>query len=328
MHSRAQINIIYVLFSFLGACQHKPLVLVESQKSVSSCLTEHRVPSMGTFFELQLVHVCGYNPDSEILVIKKHLDEIEADLSLYQTESEISKLNREGRLCTSSPHLLKLVKESKVFFQKTDGAFDITILPVLREIETSFKEKHHPPKNLERFRSLVNSEKIRIEGNCIEFQNKGMAITLDGIAKGYAVDEAAGFLSSSIHSYLLNFSGNMLWRGEKPEGPWKIAVWNPKQQVAIPIAVSDQGAIASSGPENAYFDFQKKWHHIINPKTLRPSRSFIATTALGRSAMECDVLSTSIMNLDQEQSQRIQKTYFSQQSFWFVNPQGKVILRH
>ncbi len=315
-------NIIFVYFLGLivAACQHGPPLVRKSLPA--RCLTEHRIPSMGTFFELQLVHACSYNPESEILKIRQLFDQIETELSLYQPESEVSKLNRAGHLCTSSIHLLKLVALSKEFTQKTNGAFDITILPVLKEIETNFKRTNRPPKALVRFRPLVGGDKIHLQGNCIRFELKGMAITLDGIAKGYAVDEAAKLLPKAIDAYLLNFSGNMLWKGEKPDGSWRIALWNPVKQEVIPISPTEEGAIASSGPENAYFDIHKKWHHIISPKTLRPPERHAAVTAKGPSAMVCDVMSTSLMNLTFDQAEKIRSERFPEYSLCFFDSAG------
>lgn len=288
-----------VVFVVLWACQHKPTEIVFSSQNLkpgmspSRCLTEQRIPSMGTFFEMQLVHECSYDPQKAVSQAKAVLDSIEAPLSLYQEDSQLSRLNREGRLCGSSPHLLKMVEVSRRYFELTEGAFDVSILPVLKAIEESFAKNNNPPRNLQRLRSLVNSQQIRVQGDCVSFVQPGMALSFDGIAKGYAVDVVAESLPPNISGYLLNFSGNMRWQGRKPNGPWKIAAWNPVKRQVIPLEVGEQGAIASSGPEHAHFDPKQKWHHLIDPKTLKPMNYYSSVTVIGETAMECDVLSTS-----------------------------------
>jgi thiamine biosynthesis lipoprotein len=312
-----------LVISTLMGCQHRISKSIDREAfQEPRCMSEHRIPSMGTFFELQLVHACEFKPAILITEVKALLDSLESELSLYQPDSQISQLNLQGTLCSSSQALIHLTKTSKDYFVKTQGAFDITILPVLRDLEYSFKVKGQPPRGLHRFRQVVNSELLRVDNSCVVFQRPGMAITLDGIAKGYAIDFIATKLPADVESYLLNFSGNMLWKGRKPSGPWTIGFWNPIVQQVVSLRVGDAGAIASSGPEVAHFDNKQIWHHIIDPKSLRSPHFHASVTVLGDSAMECDILSTAFLTLDLPKARELWNREFRRLSVYFVDYQG------
>lgn len=289
------------------------------------CLTDHRVPSMGTFFQLQLVHDCEWDAQGAVLASKRILDAIEAVFSLYQPESTLSRLNRDGYICSAPDDLLHLVAISKEYFERSEGAFDITILPALRAIEESFRKNQRPPQKLHRLRPLVNSRLISVEHHCVRLDRKGMALTFDGVAKGYAVDRVAEALPPSVKGYLLNFSGNMRWSGRKPQGPWTVGVWNPVLQTVIKIEVGESGAIASSGPERAHFDSHQKWHHIINPKTLRPPQYYSSVTVVASSAMECDILSTTFANLELNSARKFKQNVFKDISLWLIDFEGQML---
>lgn len=312
-----------LLFLTIEACQH-----AEHEPEVHSlkklCLTEHRLPSMGTFFEMQLVHSCDFSPASLISDIQTQLDAMEKKLSLYQSESEISRLNRDGRLCRASSDLLTLVRVSKEYFLKTERVFDITIYPVLKEVERSFEVSAKPPKKLDRFRPLVDSNLIDIAEDCISFRRQGMGISLDGIAKGYAVDRVAEGLPKEIHAFLLNFSGNMLWRGRRPEGPWRIGFWNSVEKKVERIEVLEWGAIASSGSEVRHYDDSHRWNHLIDPRRIQPSFLYSSVTVVGDNAMLCDILSTSFSMLGFVEAQELWKTHFENYRIWFVDRKGKI----
>ena len=116
----------------------------------------------------------------------------------------------------------------------------------------------------------------------------------------------------------------MRWRGQKPGGPWKVALWNPVRQEVTPLEVSEEGALASSGSEHLHFDPHQEWHHIIDPKTLRPARDFASVTVLGKTAMECDILSTSFSVLSPEKAQSLQQKRFRHIRLWLIDAAGEV----
>jgi thiamine biosynthesis lipoprotein len=282
---------------------------------------------MGTVFELTLTVPCAQGEGREVFVAAQDLlDKIESELSLYQPESPLSRLNRDGKIANQYSHLSIMVKASLEALQKTEGAFNVAIEPILRKIRQSWKATGQAPSlaELQRLKPLVDLNQVRVDKDEIRLLRPGMALTFDGIAKGYAVDEVAHFLEeSNIHNFLLNFSGNMRWKGSRFDGQaWKIAMWNPARQEIQTLAPRPSGAIASSGNEINFYSKNKRWHHLINPKTLMPAHFWQQTTVVGSSAQECDILSTASFVLEEKELRRIFHKNFPLVQVWVVDPQG------
>ena len=284
---------------------------------------------MGSFFELQIIEDCTNRiKPSDIINIQARLDQIESELSLYQPDSPINKLNRDGSLRPAGPHMLALMGPSFEVFKNTVGAFDISIWPALQLIQNSFKKSKQPPRpqELNKLKEAVDATSIKVENDNITFTKNNMGISLDGIAKGYAVDLVAKILQDlGFKNYLLNFSGNMRWQGHRlDKTPWRIVVWNPISHSSLPVKILGSGAIASSGSENTFFSDDKKWHHIIDPKTLRPPNHWAQTSVSGPSAMICDALSTALFVLPKQEILRVLKAHYPGYSAWSITPQNKV----
>lgn len=294
------------------------------------CLQDQKIPSMGTFFEIQIVNDCKKPLSKDLfLKIKDSLDRLESEMSLYQSQSPISKLNSDGILQAAPTDMLAVLKKSQQACEDTAGAFDISVLPVLELIKKSFKETKMPPtdQQLASLRPLVDCKKIQIQGNKVQLQ-KGQKITLDGIAKGFAVDRVSEELNKQgVKNYLLNFSGNMRWQGHKADkSTWKIYAWNAALQKADPLIPLKNGSVASSGAEFNYYSDDKKWHHIIDPQSLHPSQVWASTTVFGPDATICDVLSTATYSLNTQQIQILLKNHYPDYQVWATQADGKMQL--
>lgn len=284
---------------------------------------------MGTVFELQIVTLCKDKPSDQIILkAQAILDKMEREMSLYQPTSDISQLNKEGKVKIPSPEFKNVVEMSIVHGNKTQGAFDISVWPVLLKIQNSFKINRQPPTedDLKNLKPLVDYKQIEVSEDQIKFKNSNMMITLDGVAKGYAVDLLFDFFKSQgYQNILLNFSGNMRWSGHRQDGKkWKVQRWNPFSQKVEKIPSLKSGAIASSGIDINNYSEDKKWHHIINPQTLHPANEWISTTVVGPNAAVCDILSTAIFTLSKDQLQKMIPQEYSDYKVWAVNSKGKV----
>lgn len=299
------------------------------------CEVLQKIPSMGSVFEIQLVKNCSQKDDKTLfLKIKNELDEIESELTLYRDDSPLQKLNSTGVLKGSFKHLEYLLRQSIKAKQDTLGAFDISIYPVLLKIQDSFKKNKKPPRltELDELKDLVDMKAIVLAENNISLSKKGMKLTLDGVGKGYAVDQVAKIIESAGFSrYLLNFSGNMRWRGLRGDGKsWQLARWNPVRQKVEKIKVGLFGVIASSGPEINHYSEDLIWHHIIDPNTLRPPMLWSQVTVLGAgenvTAMDCDILSTATFILPIEKIKEILQNSYPLFKVWVVDLKGKTQL--
>jgi FAD:protein FMN transferase len=250
---------------------------------------------MGTFFELQISHACEKPlTPSDLLELQKKLDLIESEMSLYQKNSPINQLNRDGLLKSPPPHLLRVLKKSIEISEKTKGIFDVTV----------------------QNRKAIGWKNIELNEKAIQFKKPGTQITLDGIAKGYAVDVIAeDLITNNITSFLLNFSGNMRWQGRKADNQyWKIQIWNPIKKIAERLALTEFGAIASSSREH-------NGDHIVDPKK-QSGPSWMQTTVVGPSAEICDALSTATFLMSESDIKELLATHFKGYSVYAIQPNG------
>lgn len=249
--------------------------------------------AMGTFVEITSAHKEAAD------IAFKEIKRVEALLSKYDPESEVSRLNRSGTL-EASPETFFLVKRSKEFWQASGGAFDITVAPLVDLWGFTDKKYKVPAKEaIENTLKLVGSDKIilREEGNIITFKAAGMKVDLGAIAKGYALDRAKEKLKQAgINSCLLNAGGQISAMGNKFGRPWKIAVRAPRANKPAAYLELKDGSVSTSGDYEQFFlKDNARYAHIIDPKTGYPADSgIISVTVSAADGLTADALSTAI----------------------------------
>ncbi|OGP96685.1 MAG: hypothetical protein A2157_15350 [Deltaproteobacteria bacterium RBG_16_47_11] len=254
--------------------------------------------ALGTFVTITVVH-----PDlSEgISAVRAAFDEVHRihDLmNVHKQSSEVGVLNREGFYEGVSDDTRHVIQRANSFSELIEGAFDITVLPLLELWEENVSKSKTPPDSeISERLELVNYRNILIEHKNISFRKRGMGITLAGVAKGYAVDKAIETLSrGNVRHALVNAGGDIRVIGGKDENiPWRIAIRDPRNKTRIVTAVElyDQ-AIATSGTYRRSFD------DMINPKVGRPAQGVLSSTVIAKKAIDADVLATCMFILGAE----------------------------
>ncbi len=153
---------------------------------------------MGTFVHLTLIG----SPGDAHAVLERVFHEmlsLETVFSLYQHDSDLVQLNTRGIRRDPPAALADVLEEARMLGELSEGAFDITVFPVLNLIRSSFAQTGGPParEQLLQAMSLVDYRKMDIQGDEIRLAQTGMELTLDGIAKGYIVDRGVGLLNES-----------------------------------------------------------------------------------------------------------------------------------
>jgi thiamine biosynthesis lipoprotein len=261
---------------------------------------------MGTVVEV-------ISPDKQAARIAfREIKRVENLLSFYKDDSEISRLNKQGRL-EVSPDTLLVIKKAGESWEATQGAFDITIGPLM-ELWGFYNKEYRLPGDLEikEKLNLIGFDKLRINDNIIEFKIKGMKIDLGGIAKGYAVDCAVDRLRlAGINSALLNAGGDIYCLGDKRGSPWRVAVRKERGRGPAGYLELKDKAVATSGDYEQYFMVDKvRYCHILNPKTGRPADSGVASvTVIADDCLTADALATSIFILGEKKGRILAKRY-------------------
>jgi thiamine biosynthesis lipoprotein len=230
----------------------------------------------------------------------EEMDRLIAIFSRFESRSAISQLNDAGRLDGPPPELERVVARGLRFHQTTRGAFDISVEPVVRLLrERLAGEAPVEPSDAEvrDALALVGSREVACSRGRIRFGKSGMGITLDGIAKGYIVDAIADTLErSGLKRFLVNAGGDIRARGVKEDRrPWAVAVRDPWRDDRYPDAIRlTDGAVATSGSYEVFFDAARRYHHIVDGKTGRSPNASTSVTVLAPTAMAADALATSV----------------------------------
>ena len=250
---------------------------------------------LGTFVTITVIHPRPDEAADALSASFKEIQRIHNLMSANQQESEVGILNKMGCHKGVSPDTACVVQRANDFSERSEGAFDITVLPLVELWkENALQGKVPSEEAINRTLELVDYKKVVMENNSIEFLKTGMSITLAGIAKGYAVDRAILTLKErKIRHALVNAGGDIRALGGKTETlPWKAAIRDPRgnNRIVAMVDLFDQ-AIATSG---AYL---RPFNDILNPKSGRPVQEIISSTVIAENAMDADILATCMITL-------------------------------
>ena len=234
------------------------------------------------------------------------IKEMEKIFSVYDSESEISCLNRQKKLKVSN-ELLFLLKKSLYISSITKGAFDVTCKP-LTDLYKRAKKRNYPPSDdeIQDVLKHIGWQNIRIENNYVEIPEHS-EIDFGGIAKGYIVDKTVNFLKEKgIKNGMVNAGGEIFAFGNNPHGKnWQIGIRDPFSNNGIikKIRVKNFGVATSGNYENFFSIRGKKYGHIINPVTGRTVQDFpVSVTVIAPDCTTADALATAFFVLGGEKS--------------------------
>ncbi len=255
------------------------------------------------FFAMDTVmQITLYNTNQDLM--EKAIQEVyglEDILSVTLEGNEVNKINQSnGTAVTVSKQVLSLIQSAKELNKETNGLFDITVYPAVKAWGFTLEKNRVPnTEELTALLPLINSNAIEIQDNTVTLE-KGMAIDLGGIAKGYAADTVATNLEQNgCTGGILSFGGNVKTIGTKPDGSlFQVAVQDPNNTSTTlgTLSVGGNTAVVTSGDSQRYFEKDGvKYHHILDPRTAAPAKSDLSSvTVVCSSATRADALATAL----------------------------------
>jgi thiamine biosynthesis lipoprotein len=265
---------------------------------------------MGT---LATISAWGYDETSTSETVNRAfeaMEKVDQLMSNYKPDSELSQVNRQAGLqpIKVSPETLEVIKASIYYSQLSDGAFDVTIAPLVKSWGFFKKQGRVPSQEeIQSKRALVDYKQIAIDEkeSMVFLKRPLMEIDLGAIAKGYGVDKAVEELKKAgITAALVNLSGNIYAMGKPPDKPeWEVGVKDPKSKEEITgvISLKDKAISTSGNYENYFIIDGKRYGHLIDPKTGHPiDNKLLSVTVVAANAMATDALSTAIFILGKE----------------------------
>lgn len=262
----------------------------------------------------------GEIPSSAFELCQKY----EKMLSATDPESDISKLNKKGKITSSE--IAEILKTAKNYGKISNGRFDVTIYP-LKKLWGFGQNENVPSKNqIDDAILKVDYRKIEIEKDKISLP-KGFEVDLGGIAKGYIADKIAEVFKADNLNGIINLGGNITIPIERAK-PYKIGIVNPKDtKTALCYLEVTKGAISTSGTYQRNFTKDGiTYHHILDTSTGYPVESEIeSVTIIAPSSISADALSTSVFCLGIDEGMKLVNSLQDTEAV-IITEKGKILL--
>jgi thiamine biosynthesis lipoprotein len=275
---------------------------------------------MGTFVSMTLLHPSKDQAEEAMERAFEEISRLSGLMSRFDQASPVAFLNKEGRIRDLPPEVVRVVSDALHYYSFTEGTFDITVKPVVdlfQEKLSGDKKVWPTEREIKDLLKLVDARKVELQGNSLHFKDSGMGITLDGIAKGFIVDRASELLTAQgIENHLINAGGDIRTRGSKEgDRPWTVAIQDPLKRKHYPDVVQmKDGAIATSGDYEVYFDQEKIFYHIVDPKTGYSPHLSTSASIMAKTTTEADALSTTVFVMGPEEGTRFVNAHPDYQS--------------
>lgn len=259
--------------------------------------TTQNIFAMDTYMTVTAYGEHGKEAVEEAVAEIERLDSL---LSTGNEKSEVSEINQKGG-GTLSADTAFLWQKSMEVYEKTDGAFDVTIYPVMKA--WGFADGNYTVPSGDELQELLK----RVDSSKAVYDAETGLLTLPqeaeidfgGIAKGYTAERVAEIMKAAgVESGMLNLGGNVELIGKKPDGSrFHIAIQSPEHDenyLGI-LEVSDTAVITSGGYERYFEKNGITYHHIIEPATGYPAQNgLLSVTIVSKDATLADAYSTSL----------------------------------
>lgn len=254
--------------------------------------------AFGTTISVSVIHADARAAEAAIGEALDQAAQVDRLMSIYNPASEVFRLNRDGVLEQPHPHLLQVLGEAQALSALTRGAFDITVQPLWQAFRAAADVAALPsPEQRRAARSRVGWQRIDIAAERVSLRKAGAAITLNGLAQGYAADLAmAAVRARGIANALLD-TGEFSAHGNKgARQPWTLGVLDPRDADLFAAVLRVDGrCVATSGDYASTFTADFAHHHIFDPATGDSPQELASVTVLAPTALQADGLSTAFM---------------------------------
>ncbi len=277
--------------------------------------------TMGTTYHITLYDKRPINSSNELSLSKEIsglLQVINLRMSTYLADSQISRFNSSTSLdwFPVASDFVAVVKAAQKISQQTQGAFDITVAPLVEAwgFAKAIKTKTPSMQQLNEMRKYVGYQKLayREKQPALKKSHKDLQIDLSAIAKGFAVDKVSQFLiSQKYKNFMVEIGGELRTKGHSANGKkWKIIIRNPHLNEQIiqekTLLLSDKGVATSGNYINYFIKNKLRYSHILDPRTAQPKmQQAMSVTVLHDSTMIADAYATALMVLGEGKGRKL-----------------------
>ncbi len=261
------------------------------------------------------------------------LADINQSLSTYIIDSEISRFNQGKLTDIESDFFYEVLCKSWEVYQKTQGAFDPTVFPLVKAWGFGPEKLQTPnARQVDSLLALVGFDKITFTHTNIVSNKIGVSLDFSAIAKGYAVDRIAALLErKQIKDYLVEIGGELRCAGKNAENqPWRVGIQHPRykektQTKPTTIALMNRAIATSGNYENYYIRDGKKYSHTIDPKTgYSVTHNLLSASVVAKDCITADAYATALMVMGTEKSVAFLARYNEIEAFLIFSDGNKL----
>ena len=264
--------------------------------------------ALGSKVSIQVIHSDQERAKQGIQDAFAAIEQVESVMSLYRPDSQISELNRTGVLKQPSTNLVRTLQLAKRISEKSDGAFDVTVQPLWALYHSHSKTDGRPTASeINETKQRVNWRNIQIRQDEVRFSSSGTQITLNGMAQGFATDQARIALAAVGIEHALIDCGELGSLGQnKQSKPWQVGIQHPRDTEAFAaLAQLNNRSLATSGDYETHFTKDYRHHHIFSPVTGQSPTELSSASIAAPTAQLADALSTTLFVLGSERGLEI-----------------------
>jgi len=268
--------------------------------------------------------------------IEAEMAKFNSSLSTYDPNSTISRFNQSGTESfdlSKDPWMLKMVHESIRFSKLSNGAFDITVAPLVDLWGFGPKAKSDPTQaKIDSIRTFVGYKLLKLEKNQLTKSDPRIQLDCGAIAGGYASDIIADFLRhQGIKDYMVEIGGEIVMSGKNPDGnKWRIGINKPvddststNNDIEKILVLTDKALSTSGNYRSFYVKNGKKYAHTIDPHTGYPvQHSLLSATIIANDCFTADALATACMVIGVDSAMTLIESLPSVDAFFIYNEGG------
>lgn len=296
------------------------IALIAGTALILNCSKFHEAEGriFGTTYHIKYASTHDLSAD-----IEATLQEVDMALSMFNDSSTLSRFNR-GEDFAANAMFEEVVTQGLKVSEETEGAFDMTVAPLVNAWGFGFKNKDNvTEEQIDSIRQFVGYQLLKAEKRNKNFSLKreDPRVTLDcgAIAKGFGVQSVAKMLSAKgCTNYMVEIGGEVVVRGENPDGKkWTLGINKPvddstnvNNEIQQIIRLSDCGVATSGNYRNFYYKGSRKVAHTINPATGYPvEHSLLSATVVHASCTMADAYATAFMVMGLEKAEKFVESH-------------------
>jgi thiamine biosynthesis lipoprotein len=283
---------------------------------------------MGTVFTIYLYAADNEQAAADFEMAFAEVDRLDATLSNYLPGSELSRINRNAsqEAVTTDPEVFEFLRTSFDYARRSDGAFDISVGPLMRAWGFFRGQGHYPSDaELAQARTSVGWEKVTLDpaSRTVRFQTAGMELDPGGIGKGYAVDQVVSLLrESGVQSALIDAGSSTIYALGAPPGKngWPVQIPRPENRKrSVTTVLLRDTSLSTSGNYEKFFTLNGRLYcHIMDPRTGMPVEGMLQTTVIVPQATDSDALSTAMFVMGPARGAKLLQSLPSASGLWIM----------